>query len=380
MIPRMATGFIWHERYAWHNTGRQTGPFHADAAGWYEPDVRHSENADGKRRFRNLLDVSGLLDQLVQLKPRPATVEEVCRFHTREYVDWIAEQSAQHGGDADRNMRDGVPFGKGSYEVALLAAGGTITLCDAIMDGVVENGYALTRPPGHHALADSGMGFCIFGNAAIAAHHLLAARGLSRVAVVDWDVHHGNGTQAAFYDDPRVLTISLHQDNNFPPESGRIEETGEGAGAGTALNIPLPPGSGNGAYEEAFRRVVVPALKRFQPEFIIIASGFDASSYDPLGRQMVTPKGYGRLTRQMMDAAAEICQGRLALTHEGGYSEVLVPFCGMAVMEELSGIPTPVREAFLYETGDVFGYQDVQAHQAAVIDAAEALIAGIPAP
>ena len=376
----MKTGFVWHERYAWHNTGRGAGPYHADASAWNEPDVRHSENADGKRRFRNLLDVTGLLDQLVVLTPRPATVEEVCRFHTLDYVERIAAMSAMHGGDADMNVGEGVPFGKGSYEVALLAAGGTITICDAIMDGTVANGYALTRPPGHHALADSGMGFCIFGNAAIAAHHLLAARGLSRVAIVDWDVHHGNGTQAAFYDDPRVLTISLHQDNNFPVDSGLLTETGTGDGVGTSLNVPLPPGSGNGAYEDAFRRVVVPALERFQPEFIIIASGFDASAMDPLGRQMVSPRGYGRLTRQMLDAAGSICDGRLALTHEGGYSEVLVPFCGLAVMEELSGIETEARGSMFYETGDAMGYQDLQPHQATVIDAAAALIAGIPTP
>jgi acetoin utilization deacetylase AcuC-like enzyme len=380
MIPRMATGFLWHERYAWHNTGRGTGPYHSDASGWNEPDVRHDENSDGKRRFRNLLDVSGLLDQLVEVKARPATVEEVCRFHTAEYVEKVAADSARYGGDADQIVGEGVPFGRGSYEVALLSAGGTIAMCDAVMDGVVDNGYALVRPPGHHALAHSGMGFCIFGNAAIAAHHLLAARGLSRVAIVDWDVHHGNGTQAAFYDDPRVLTISLHQDNNFPPDSGTLAEIGEGDGKGACLNVPLPPGAGNGAYEEAFRRVIVPALERFQPEFIIIASGLDASAWDPLGRQMITPRGYGRLTRQMMDATASICGGRLALTHEGGYSVSLVPFCGLAIMEELSGIETDVRGSMMYETGDHLGYHDVLPHQAAVIDAAAALIDGIPTP
>ena len=373
----MNTGFLWHERYAWHDTGRGTGPYHSDASGWNEPDVRHSENSDSKRRVRNLLDVSGLLEQLVELKPRAATVDEVCRFHTRTYVEQVERDSAMYGGDAGG---EGVPFGKGSYEVALLAAGGTITMCDAVLDGIVDNGYALTRPPGHHALADTGMGFCIFGNAAIAAYHLLEARGLSRVAIVDWDVHHGNGTQAAFYNDPRVLTISLHQDNNFPPDSGLVSEIGDGAGVGTALNVPLPPGSGNGAYEDAFARVVVPALQRFQPEFIIVASGFDASVWDPLGRMMVTPRGYGRLTRAMMEVASEVCQGRLAMTHEGGYSVPLVPFCGLAVMEELSGTTTDVRGSMMYETGDIMGQQDLQPHQVAAIDAAAALIAGIPTP
>ena len=373
----MKTGFLWHERYAWHDTGRGTGPYASDASAWNEPDVRHFENADSKRRMRNLLDVSGLLDQLVQLKPRPATVEEVCRFHTRSYVERVQHDSATLGGDAGG---EGVPFGKGSFEVALLAAGGTITLCDAILDGIVDNGYALTRPPGHHALADTGMGFCIFGNAAIAAFHLLEARGLSRVAIVDWDVHHGNGTQSAFYADPRALTISLHQDNNYPPDSGRLSETGTGAGSGSALNVPLPPGSGNGAYEDAFTRVVVPALQRFQPEFIIVASGFDASVWDPLGRMMLTPRGYGRLTRLMLDVAESVCGGRLALTHEGGYSVPLVPFCGLAVLEELSGIITDVRDSMLYGTADAMGHQDLQAHQAAAIDSAVALITGIPTP
>ncbi|MFM7553326.1 MAG: hypothetical protein ACKO7Q_10900, partial [Actinomycetota bacterium] len=276
----MATGFLWHERYAWHNTGRGSGPYHADASAWNEPDVRHSENADGKRRFRNLLDVTGLLDQLVVLTPRPATVEEICRFHTPDYVERIAAMSAMHGGDADMNVGEGVPFGKGSYEVALLAAGGTITMCDAIMDGTVANGYALTRPPGHHALADSGMGFCIFGNAAITAHHLLAARGLSRVAIVDWDVHHGNGTEHLFYDDPSVLTISLHQDGNYPPDSGLVGDTGTGAGAGANLNVPLPAGAGRRPSELALTEVVVPALERFLPDLTLLARGLDTNMSD----------------------------------------------------------------------------------------------------
>lgn len=360
----MSTGFVWHERYMWHNTGRSSGPFLSDASGWLEPDVRHSENADTKRRFRNLLDVTGLLDQLTRIDPRPATVEELCRFHTPEYVEQIRALSAGAGGEGI----DGTTvIGKGTFQVALLAAGGVLEAVDAVLDGRVDNVYALVRPPGHHALPDAAMGFCIFGNAAIAAHHARVARGLDRVAIVDWDVHHGNGTQAGFYSDPQVLTISLHQDNCFPPNSGLINETGEGAGEGYNINVPLPPGSGDGAYVAALERVVVPALERFRPDLIIVASGLDASAMDPLGRMMVSPDGYARLTRIMLAAAGALCGGRLVIEHEGGYSAELVPFCGLAIMEQLSGITTECKDTILQAFPAHMGQQELQPHQEALI-------------
>ncbi|MBB4661861.1 class II histone deacetylase [Conexibacter arvalis] len=361
----MQTGFVWHERYMWHNTGRASGPFLSDASGWLEPDWRHTENSDTKRRLRNLLDVSGLLDRLVRIDPRPATVEELCRFHAPEYVERVRELSAGAGGEGV----DGTTvIGKGSYEVALLAAGGVIAAVDAVLDGTVDNAYALVRPAGHHALADAAMGFCLFGNVAVAAHHARVARGLERVAVVDWDVHHGNGTQAAFYDDPSVLTISLHQDNCFPPGSGLVEETGAGAGEGFNINVPLPPGSGDGAYEAAFERIVVPALERFEPQLILVASGLDASAMDPLGRMMLSPRGYGRIAEQLLDAAARLCDGRVAMAHEGGYSAELVPFCGLAVIERMAGVETKVRGTILQEFPAGMGQQQLQPHEAALID------------
>ena len=368
------TGFVFHERYLWHDTGRQAGPFIADASGWLEPDVRHRENADGKRRIRSLLAVSGLLDQLVRLDPRPATEDELCRFHDPAYVARIRAESEATGGDGG----DGAtPFGRGSYEVALLSAGGVIAAVDAVLDGTVDNAFALVRPPGHHALRDMGMGFCLFGNAAIAAHHARQARGLARVAIVDWDVHHGNGTQSAFYDDPTVLTISLHQDNNFPPHSGPVEDNGEGAGEGYNLNVPLPPGSGTGAYAHAFREVVLPALDAFRPELVIVASGLDANAMDPLGRMMLTPRAYGELTQLLLDAAARLCAGRLVVEHEGGYSEELVPFCALAVVEALSGIDTDCRDTVLQLCPEGFAYQDLQSHQEAAVARAAELVGRI---
>jgi acetoin utilization deacetylase AcuC-like enzyme len=334
----------------------------------------HLENAEGKRRIRNLIEVSGLLDHLLMLQPRAATEDEILRLHTRDYVDRIKAESSKLGGDAG----DLTPFGPGSYEIALLAVGGCITAVDAVLDGKVDNVYALVRPPGHHAERDTGRGFCIFSNVALAALHAREKRGLSRVAVVDWDVHHGNGTEHAFYDDASVLTISIHQDNNFPPQSGAITDSGSGAGEGYNINVPLPAGSGVGAYVATFERVVVPALRAFRPELIFVASGLDASAMDPLASMMMTSDGYRKLTQVMLGAARELCGGHLVMCHEGGYSPAYVPYCGLAIMEELSGVRTNLADPLL-ELLASFGGQDLQPHQDAVIQQAVKLATAVHA-
>jgi acetoin utilization deacetylase AcuC-like enzyme len=190
------------------------------------------------------------------------------------------------------------------------------------------------------------MGFYLLANIPIAIEAAKAEHGLGRVAVVDWDVHHGNGTQAIFYDRPDVLTISLHQESCFPPGSGGVDERGEGGGEGYNLNVPLPPGSGHETYLHAMRRVVVPALERFRPELVVIASGLDANAADPLARQMLYGGSYREMTRLDTYAAEVLCQGRLVAVHEGGYAEATVPFCGLAVVETLSGARTAVEDPF----------------------------------
>jgi acetoin utilization deacetylase AcuC-like enzyme len=362
----MATGFVHHELYLWHDTGSAASAMPASLT--VEPDM-HAENAATKRRFRNLLEVSGLLDDLVPLKPRAATEDEIARFHTREYIARIKALSADRGGDAG----DLSPFGRGSFEIALLSAGGTISAVDAVIEGRVRNAYALVRPPGHHAERNTGRGFCLFGNVAVAVMHARAVHGVGRVATVDWDVHHGNGTQQAFWEDPSVLTISIHQDRLYPVTSGGLEENGAGAGAGYNLNVPLPPGSGVGAYLDAFERVVAPALRRFQPDLIVVPSGFDGGGLDPLGRMMLTSDAYRDLTRILMEAADDLCGGRLVLSHEGGYSAAYVPFCGLAVMETLTGRRTAVTDPWL-PLMSAWGQQELQPHQAAAIDRAAALV------
>ncbi|MES1944698.1 histone deacetylase superfamily protein [Salinisphaera sp. PC39] len=366
----MTTGFVWHELYMWHDTGRAAGIV---PPGLTVQPYEHAENEHTKRRFKSLLDVSGLTRSLTFVEPRPATVEEILRVHTRAYVDKVRGLN-ETGGEAGPFT----PMGPGSYDIALLSAGGVIALADAVADGSVDNGYALVRPPGHHAMPDLGMGFCLFGNAAIAGRHLLSERGLGRIAYVDWDVHHGNGTEAAFYDDPRALTISIHQDRCFPQDTGAVTDNGSGKGEGCNINVPLPPGSGRGAYEDAFDRVVLPALRRYRPEFIFVPCGFDGGAFDPLGRMMLYAEAYRGLTERLCTAAAELCGGRLLLCHEGGYSAPSVPYLGLAVMETLTGESTDIEDPF-HEFMSGLGQQELQPHQSAAVDAAVALVERVPA-
>jgi len=358
----MSTGFHWNELYAWHDTG--TGSGFLSTGGLVEPEA-HGESPATKRRLRNLLDVTGLLAQTVEIPGRKASAEELTRVHSAEYVERVKSESEAGGGDGGELA----PFGAGGYEIALLSTGGAISAVEAVCNGDVDNAYALTRPPGHHAERDEGRGFCVFANIAVAVCHAREVLGLERVAIVDWDVHHGNGTEHAFYDDPGVLTISLHQDGLYPAESGLVEHRGEGAGEGFNVNVPLPPGSGNGAYEAALERVVVPAVESFGPQILIIACGLDASMMDPLAMMMVTSEGYRRMTDTMVDLAARVCDGKLVSIHEGGYSSSYVPFCGAAVIEGLLGLEQTIEDPYI-EAFRGIGYVDLQPHQEQAIEAA----------
>ncbi|MGB3148756.1 MAG: class II histone deacetylase, partial [Paracoccaceae bacterium] len=243
------------------------------------------------------------------------------------------------------------PFGPGGYEIAALSAGLAKAALAAVLRGELANAYALTRPPGHHALPDWPNGFCLFNNIAVAIEAARAAGLARRFAVIDWDVHHGNGTEAIYLADPEVLTISLHQEHNYPLDSGGAEVRGTGKGHGFNINIPLPPGTGHENYLEAMARIAIPALYRFNPDVIIVACGFDASAFDPLGRMLASAETFRLMTRQTMQAAADLCGGKLVLVHEGGYSEMHVPFCGHATIEELSGTalraPDPMAAALV---------------------------------
>jgi len=334
------TGYVWHERYAWHDTGTYAGIV---APGPMVQPFHNFESPESKARFNSLVEVSGLIENLTKVPAQYATEEDILRVHTQRHVDFIKEQSEQQLGDAGDGWS---PFGRGGFEVALLAAGGTIAATDAVLSGRVDNAYALVRPPGHHAERDLGMGYCIFANIPVAIEWARANHGVTRVAVVDYDVHHGNGTQHIYESDPDVLAISLHQELLFPQDSGRLDEVGIGEGVGKTINVPLQSGSGNGAYLAAFERVVVPALRAFRPELIMVASGFDASAVDPLGCMSVTASAYRSMATTLVEIAEEVSGGRVVFSHEGGYSPVYVPYCGLAVLEGMSGFDTGVPDPY----------------------------------
>ncbi len=360
------TAFVFHERLLWHDPGSAASVI--PAGGFVEPGP-HAESPERVRRIRSLVEVSGLAERLLELRPRPAADDELLRFHTGEYLRRVRELSAAGHGDAGFYS----PVGPSSYEIAALSAGACLTAVDAVLAGEADNAYALVRPPGHHALSDLGMGGCIFGNTALAALHA-RARGIGRIAIVDWDAHHGNGTQAAFWDDPDVLTISLHQDNAFPPGSGGLDELGGEAAPGTNVNLPLPPGSGSGAYAAAFERVVLPAVAAFRPELVVIAAGYDSCAWDAHARLMLHSEDYRRLTADLVALADRHAGGRLVVVHEGGYAPAYAPFCALAVLEELSGSRTGVEDPFL-PIFQGYAYQELQPHQDALIAAVERALA-----
>lgn len=370
------TGLVWHELFMWHDTSPLASVLPA-GNGLIEPDAP-AESAASKRRIKNLLDVSGLTEKLVPVRPRPATDVELTGVHTADYVARLRKMGA--GGDAQLDAKFGeTPFGPGGFDIAALAAGGVLAAVDAIFTGEIDNAYALLRPPGHHAEAAHGFGFCIFNHGALAARHAIRKHAAKRVGIVDWDVHHGNGAEHIFWRERDVLTISIHQDSAFPPGSGPIAANGEGEGEGYNINIPLPPGSGVGAYIAAFQRVVLPALVRFRPDFIVVPCGFDAGFYDPLARMMMHSDGFRTLTRMIMEAADTHCAGRLLLCHEGGYHTTTVPFYGLAVIEQLSGIRTAIVDPFL-PIAKGFTHQELQPHQDAVLRQVEPLVARIGPP
>ena len=369
----MVTGLAWDERCMWHDTGLYFGP--KEGSPWIEP-IKSPENPQGKRRIKNLLDASGLTSRLTPIDVEAASSKDILRVHTPKYMEEVRRISSNGGGNLARRF-GATRIGQGGLDIALLAAGGAIASVKAVLDGEVDNAYALIRPPGHHAEPDEAMGFCVFSNAALSGMYAISERELDRVAFVDWDVHHGNGTQAVFWEDPRALTVSIHQENNFPPGSGGIEEIGAKDGTGTAINIPLPPGSGEAVYLAAFDRVVLPALSLYQPQLIIVPCGFDAGFHDPLGRMMLTSESFRKLAQKIKDAAADICDSKLVLTHEGGYAPHLVPFHCLAVLEQLSGTRTEVVDPWSF-VADQASTKCILSHETEAIERAEALLKLIP--
>jgi acetoin utilization deacetylase AcuC-like enzyme len=289
------TGIVKDERYLEHDMGSY-----------------HVENPQRLAYiYRELDDLKGLFEEI---PPRPATREEITTVHDPKYVDRIAATAGHPAVHLDADTSTSAR----SYEVALLAAGGFLAAIDAVMDGL-PNAFALVRPPGHHAERDRAMGFCIFNNIAIGAHYAMSKHGLKRVLIIDWDLHHGNGTQHAFYADDRVLYFSTHQ-YPFYPGTGHYTEVGEGKGKGYTVNIPLSPGCEDADYANLLRHCLRPICLEYEPQLILVSAGFDIYHHDPLGGMAVTEQGFARLTDIIMEMAEAVCEGRMVMTLEGGYN------------------------------------------------------------
>ncbi len=364
----MTTAFYWDERCFWHSGGNYAGML--PVGGLVQPMASGGlpENPETKRRLKNLIDVTGLAGDLSLRHAAPATTEDLRRIHPASYLDEFRSLSDARGGELGRRT----PFAPGGYDLAALSAGLATAAVEAVLTGTAQNAYALSRPPGHHCLPDFPNGFCLLANIAIAIEAARARGQATRFAVLDWDVHHGNGTEAIFYDRADVLTVSIHQDRNYPMDTGHFADRGTGAGAGCNLNIPLPPGCGHTAYLAAMERLALPAIRDFAPDILIIACGYDAAAYDPLGRMLCHQETFEAMTRQVMQLAAEICGDRLVMVHEGGYSEVYVPFCGHAVLSTMSGSQITAPDPF----GTIFHQRQPDAGFDRYIDGVLAEMAG----
>jgi acetoin utilization deacetylase AcuC-like enzyme len=293
------------------------------------PGQGHPERPE---RLRVLLDLAETLNPArFQLLPaRAASKSEIQLCHDPNYVQLVESTAnrSQYALDGDTiTSRD-------SFAVALLATGGFLRLLDSVAARESSNGFAMVRPPGHHALRNRAMGFCLFNTIAVGAQYLKTACGAQRIAIVDWDVHHGNGTQDAFYDDPSVLFISTHQ-YPFYPGTGGIAEVGVRDGTGYTINVPLPAGCGDAEYLRAFKEIVVPAIARFEPEWILVSAGFDPHRHDPLAGMNVTEDGFSIMSRALLQVAETYCGGKIAFLLEGGYDLAALKSSVAGVLETL---------------------------------------------
>ena len=291
------TGFAYHPDYLNHNTG-----------------PGHPERPDRLRASLAALQQSDVWDQLHQIEPTPASVEQIVYAHNPAYPEHIRLHCEQ-----EIPLTYDTTVGFESFDIALLSTGGVLCAADSVMTGEVRNAFAMVRPPGHHATPGQSMGFCLFNNIAITARYLQREHGVGKVAIVDWDVHHGNGTQDVFYEDESVFFFSIHQSPLYPG-TGSSRERGSGKASGTTLNVPMPAGSGDDEYTQVFIDVLIPALRDFSPEFLLISAGFDAHYLDPLSGTKLTADGFATLTDLMLAFAEETASGRVVSALEGGYS------------------------------------------------------------
>lgn len=296
----------------------------------HDNGMGHPESQERILAIVDMLKFTKLFDEVVRIEPRDATKEEITLVHTLKHYDNIASTKGRPKVflDADTST---CPV---SFDAALRAAGGMISAIDSVLSKEVDRAFPLVRPPGHHAEADRAMGFCLFNNVAVGAAYLTEVKGLERVLVIDWDIHHGNGTQHIFYDTSKVLYFSTHQ-YPFYPGTGAAEEVGSGEGKGYTVNVPMEPGMGDDEFIRIFEEILKPIIDQYKPEFILVSAGFDIYFEDPLGGMKVSPEGFAKLTRLLTDEADKICDGKIVFLLEGGYNLDGLWISTKEVIEEL---------------------------------------------
>ena len=313
-----------------HDTGQ--GFFEARESPYLPVIEAHPENAVRVRNMYGVLQQGPIADALDWHVGAAAQRGDLERFHAAAYVDELASIPA----DETRWYSGTTVFGPGSYDICRKAAGQAIAAAHHVFDANGDLAYALLRPPGHHAQPDMADGYCFFNNIAVAIESL-RARGLKSAAVIDWDVHHGNGTQQGYYQDPDILTISMHMNHGAwgptHPQTGAVDEVGEGRGLGKNLNLPMPYGAGDSAYVRVFDEIIAPMVRTHRPEILFIAAGQDANQFDPNGRQLLSMKGFHELGERARSLADECCAGRLVLVQEGGYAISYAAYCLHATLE-----------------------------------------------
>lgn len=366
MTEMKRTGLMYSEEYNWHNPCAGALVFPATANKWLEQDDYY-ECKDRLRPTYRLLVRSGLAAKLAPIAPRMAAEEELCLFHTPEYIETLKTLSEGIGGPA------GVMtwMGHGSYDVIRLAVGGDLEALDAVMRGDVKNAFCLQRPPAGHAVSDSAYGFCIVNAFNIMAEYARRKYGLSRILILDFDCHYKMGIQQAWYDSPDVLYAEVHQTGMQPINCDTdvdVYHTGEGAGLGYNVAIPMTAGAGDKAYIKAFKDVIEPIADQYDPELVLVVAGYASNIFDPLGRQQLTAEGYRALTEIAMGIAERHCGGRLVAVMEGGQG-VYMPFCVLRTLEALSGETTEVNDPIEDFIDPVHG-NDITADQAQRIEAA----------
>ena len=317
MTVQSRTGILLDDRYQQHRTGPS-----------------HPERPDRLRALSAKIDEQGLLPTLRRIEPMPADTDRIESVHSPKYVERVRQACEAGAPFVDAPDSAICPA---SYDIARLAVGGLLAAVDGVMRGELANAFCAVRPPGHHAERALSMGFCLFNNVAIAAKHLQRQWGLSRVLILDWDVHHGNGTQHTFEDDPSVFFCSMHQHPAYLyPGTGYATERGTGPGEGTTLNLPMMPGAGDADYRKAFEESFAPAAEAFKPEFILVSAGFDAHRRDPLAQIELSDDAFAWLTAETLALANRVCNGRLVSTLEGGYDLDALATCAAAHVQILS--------------------------------------------